>query len=423
MAEAVLNMWSSTSREDQLVRKLFETALQVEEPWKLTHIEFDDVEQAWHLYVDFERGSLFVCPLCGSSCTAYDTEQRHWRHLDFWDWKTFMHARVPRADCRACDKITQVLLPWSRPGAHFTYRFEAWAMRLMAEMPVKAASRELREHDTRLWRIFRHYVGQAMEELDVSKVKRIAMDETSSRRGHRYITLFVDVDTKIVIFAVEGKGKESLERFKVHLASKGVEATQIQEICCDMSPAFIRGIEDHFPEARITFDKFHVMKLVNEAVDDVRIEEQKHAPELKKTKYFWLKNESNLNSEQKDTLARLKDSNLQTGRAYRLKLAMQEFWTTPHVFADLFLKEWIGWANRSRLEPMIGVAKTLKLHEEGILRWFHSKMTNGLLEGINGLVQAAKRRARGYRNVENLIAMVYMTANKLRLPILAARRA
>lgn len=223
-------------------------------------------------------------------------------------------------------------------------------MRLMAEMPVNAAAREIREHDTRLWRIFHHYVDQAMSELDVSKVKRIAIDETSSRRGHRYITLFVDVDTKIVLFAVVGKGKDSLEQFKEYLTSKGVDAGQIQEICCDMSPAFIRGIEDYFPEAQITFDKFHVMKLVNEAVDEVRVEEQKHAPELKKTKYFWLKNESNLKKEQKETLTRLKDSNLQTGRAYRLKLAFQEFWATPHLFADVFLAEWLGWATRSQLE-------------------------------------------------------------------------
>ncbi len=416
-------MWSSQrSTEDELIRKLIETALQIEEPFRLIRMEFEDIEQAWHLYVDFERGATFACPHCGGPCTAYDSAWKQWRHLDFWDWKTYMHARAPRVDCKACCKITQVPVAWSRPGSHFTYQFETWAMRLMAEMPVKAASREIREHDTRLWRVFRHYVREAMAQLDVGQVRRIAVDETSSRRGHRYITLFVDVDTKIVLFAVEGKGKESLEHFKAYLESKGAQASQIREICCDMSPAFIRGIEDFFPDAQITFDKFHVMKMVNEAVDDVRIEEQKHTPELKKSKYVWLKNESNLKPEQKETLARLKDSNLQTGRAYRLKLAMQQFWTTPHLFADLFLKEWIGWANRSRLEPMIGVAKTLKQHQEGILRWFHSKMTNGLLEGINGLVQAAKRRARGYRNVNNLIAMVYMTANKLHLPQLAARR-
>lgn len=416
-------MWNSLSSSENLIMDMFKVALQLEEPWKLTHIEFDNQDQAWHLHLDFERGAIFACPLCGAECRAYDSDIKHWRHLDFWDWKTFMHARMPRVKCTSCNKVTQVYAKWARPLSHFTLLFEAWAMRLMAEMPVNAAARELREHDTRMWRIFHYYVDKAMSELDVTSVKRIAIDETSSRRGHRYITLFVDVDRKVVLFATEGKGMDTLEHFKGHLAEKGVAADAIQEVCCDMSPAFIRGIEEYFPKAEITFDKFHVMKMVGEAVDEVRIHEQKQKPELKRTKYIWLKNEVNLKAEQKETLHRLKDSNLLTGRAYRLKLALQELWTTPHVFADLFLREWIGWAARSQLPPMVSLAKTMKQHEKGILRWFHSKMTNGLLEGINGLVQAAKRRARGYRNVENLIAMVYMTANKLRLPELAARRA
>lgn len=106
---------------------------------------------------------------------------------------------------------------------------------------------------------------------------------------------------------------------------------------------------------------------------EVRIQEQKQTPELKRTKYIWLKNEANLKMEQKETLLRLKDSNLQTGRAYRLKLALQDLWTTPHILADVYLREWIGWATRSKLSPMISLAKTIKQHEEGILRWFHSK--------------------------------------------------
>jgi transposase len=128
-----------------------------------------------------------------------------------------------------------------------------------------------------------------------------------------------------------------------------------------MSPAFIRGIEEQFPKAEITFDKFYVMKMVNEAVDDVRKEEQKQAPALKRTKYLWLKNESNLKVEQKEELQSLKDSNLKTGRAYRLKLAMQDLWTTPHILADVYLREWIGWARRSQLEPMVSLAKTIKI--------------------------------------------------------------
>jgi transposase len=415
-------MWIGTPGNEGL-QQLFRVALQIEEPWILQAIEYDEREEAWNLHVNFDRGATFACPLCGSASKAYDAAWHNWRHMDFWHWKTYMHARVPRIQCLPCNKITTVPVSWSRPLSHFTYLFESYAMRLMAEMPVNAAARELREHDTRLWRVFHYYVEDAMSRIDVTGVKRIAIDETSSRRGHRYITLFVDVDTKLVLFAVEGKGAETVKQFKEHLMAKGAVASQIEEVCCDMSPAFIRGIEDYFPQANITFDKFHIMKLVNEAVDDVRKEEQKQAPELKRTKYMWLKNETNLKADQKETLERMKDSHLQTGRAYRLKLAMQELWTTRRIFADMYLREWLGWALRSQLDPMIGLAKTIKQHEAGILRWFHSRMTNGLLEGINGLVQAAKRRARGYRNVDNLIAMVYMTANKLRLPALAARRA
>ncbi|WHX48530.1 transposase [Paenibacillus woosongensis] len=177
---------------------------------------------------------------------------------------------------------------------------------------------------------------------------------------------------------------------------EGLISNQIQEVCCHMSPAFIRGIETFFPKAEITFDKFHVMKLANEAVDEVRKNEQKKQPELKHTKYIWLKNESNLNDTQRETLLRLKDQHLNTGHAYRLKLALQNFWSEPHIFADIYLGEWMSWAKRSKLEPMIKLATTIKQHEEGVLRWFHSKMTNGFLEGLNGLVQAAKRKARGY---------------------------
>lgn len=368
---------------DNLIFDMFKVALQLEETWKLVHVEYDDTKEAWHLMIDFERGATFACPACGAESKAYDAEVKKWRHLNFWHWKTYIHARVPRTNCKACNKVIQVPVKWSRPLSHFTLYFEAYAMRLMA----------------------------------------IAVDETSSRRGHRYITLFVDADAKTVVFATEDKGMDTLGRFKQWLNDKGASNEQIEEIYCDMSPAFIRGIQDYFPQARITFDKFHVMKLVNESVDDVRIAEQKQNPELKHTKYIWLKNESNLLTKQKETLVRLKDSNLQTGRAYRLKLAIQEFWSTPHIYADIYLREWIGWAMRSQLTPMVDLAKTIKQHEEGILRWFHSKMTNGLLESIKGLVQAAKRRARGYRNVGNLIAMVYMTANRLRLPTLGTRRA
>lgn len=282
-------------------------------------------------------------------------------------------------------------------------------------MSVAAVAREVGEHDTHLWRVFKYDVNKAMENIDVSNVTRIAMDETSRAKGHKYVTFFIDMDTKRLIFATTGKGADVLQVFSQFLDSKGVLYSQIKEFCCDMSPAFISGIEEKFPNATITFDKFHVMKMVNEALDQVLRQEQATQTELKNSRYAWLKNPENLTEKQGSKLAKLKDLDLATGRAYRMKLSLQKMWTKHPILSELYFDEWHSWAIRSRLEPMIKVAKTLKQHKDGILRWFVTKMTNGLLEGINSLVQATKRKARGYRTADNFIAMAYATVNKLDL--------
>lgn len=405
--------------QNDLGRFLQET-LEIESPWFVSGHEFNRAEGQIHVYLNFKRGDTFSCPVCNSTGNkVYDVvnEDRTWRHLDLFQFKTFLHARQPRIDCNSCNKITTIQVDWARPRSGFTWLFESFVMSLMKEMPVAAVARIVREHDTRLWRVFRYYVNRAMEEMDVSQIRRIALDETSSRRGHQYITLFVDMDTKKVILTTEGKGSETTGVFKQFLERKGVPFRQIEEFCCDMSPAYIAGIENHFPYAHITFDKFHVMKLVNEAVDLVRREEQQVVPELKKTKYLWLRNVENLPKHHQENLMKLKDLNLKTGKAYRLKLALQDFWQVSMLLADLYLDEWIGWAVRSRLQPMADVAKTIRKHEAGILRYFQTKMTNGLLEGLNSLVQAAKRKARGYRNLSTFISMVYATANKLEITV------
>ncbi|WP_052516623.1 helix-turn-helix domain-containing protein [Paenibacillus popilliae] len=153
-------MWTSLSSHDNLFSDMFKVALQREETWELTQIEFNDQDQTWHLFIDFTRGTTFAYPLYGAA-----TPKKDWRHLDFWDWKTYMHARLPRVKCKACNKVTQVTVKWARALSYFNVLFEAWAMCLVAEMPVNAAAHELREHDSRMWRIFHHYVDKAMAEL------------------------------------------------------------------------------------------------------------------------------------------------------------------------------------------------------------------------------------------------------------------
>lgn len=377
--------------------------------------EFSLDKRRLDIEIDFPRGSVFSCPSCGrEGCGAYDTERHTWRHLNFFQHEAYLNVRVPRVNCGDCG-IKTIEVPWARSGSGFTLLFEALIMVMAKAMPVKSIADIVKEHDTRIWRVLNHYVHQSRQGADFSTVTEVGVDETSSKRGHNYVSLFVDLKASQILFATEGKDASTLERFKADFQEHHGDPSQIQEICCDMSPAFIKGVEKHFPEAHLTFDKFHVLKVLNGAVDEVRRQEQQVRPELKKTRYLWLKNSANLKANQAATLEALqvKKLNLKTARAYHIRMNFQEFWSQPLTAAETFLKKWYFWATHSRLDPIKEAAYTMKRHWDGILRWFTSKINNGILEGINSLIQAAKARARGYRTVKNLITMIYLIGGKL----------
>ena len=395
---------------------LLQKALGLADPWKVVSVNFDSAKGRLDIEIDFEKGATFDCPSCGvAGCKAHDTEFKDWRHLNFFQHETYLHARVPRAGCSDCGPHV-VDLPWARLGSGFTLLFEAFIMTLAKQMPVNAIARLVGEHDTRLWRILKHYVDEARKHLDMSEVRRAGVDETSRKKHHQYVSVVMDLDQSSVLYATEGKGAEVIESFAQDLEAHGGDRSNIEEVCCDMSPAFISGVKQYLPEAQLTFDKFHVLKVINEAVDKVRIEEQRQQPELlKKSKYIWLKNPDNLNDHQKERLAslRLKDLNLKTARAYHIRLNFQDFWKQSPLEAESFLKRWYFWATHSRLEPIKQAAYTIKRHWDGVLRWATSRINNGILEGINSLIQAAKARARGYRSARNFITMIYIIAGKL----------
>jgi transposase len=292
-------------------------------------------------------------------------------------------------------------------------------MTMVSAMPVKAVARMVGEHDTRLWRVVHHYVDQARARTDAADVTQVAIDETAARRGHDYITLFVDIDQARVLFATEGKDANTVAVFADDLDAHGGDPEAIDEVCIDMSPAFIKGVTDSLPNAAITFDKFHAVKIINDAVDQVRRAEQKRQSLLRGTRYIWLRNPANLSDRQRETLENLPTRHLKTARVYQIRLAFQDLYEQPSAeAAAVFLKKWYFWATHSRLEPVIDAAHAVKRHWDGILRLFDSKIANGLIEGINSLVQAAKAKARGYRSIRNLKAVVYLLAGKLdlRLP-------
>jgi transposase len=176
-------------------------------------------------------------------------------------------------------------------------------------------------------------------------------------------------------------------------------------------------VTDQLPNAEITFDKFHAVSLVNEAVDEVRRQERKTHPELAGTRYVWLKNEANLTDAQAEQLGRFDLSRcyLKTARAHQIRLAFQDLYTQDPEHAEYYLKRWYFWATHSRIEPLVKVARTIRQHQNGILRWFTSRINNGILEGINSLVQAAKAKARGYRSFRNFASIIYLVAGKLNL--------
>jgi len=394
---------------------LFQMAIGLSPPWIVVSYEFDASEDRLDIEIDFPPGSTFHCPECNAEgCKVHDTERKSWRHLNFFQYRAYLHARVPRVHCERCG-VKRAKVPWARPGSGFTLLFEAMVLVLARQMPVRAMSRIVKEHDTRLWRVLDHYVQETRKEADHSSVTEVGVDETSSKRGHHYVTLFVDLEDPKVLFATEGKDASTLDRFKEDLESHNGDANSIEEICCDMALAFIAGTEKNFPDAQITFDKFHVLKILNEAVDEVRRQEQSVIPELKRTRYIWLKNPGNLKPYQAAMLEELnvKKLNLKTVRAYHIRLNFQELWNQTSWDAEPFLKKWYFWATHSRLEPIKEAAYTIKRHWNGILRWFKSNINNGILEGINSLVQAAKAKARGYRTTKNLITMIYLIAGKL----------
>ena len=233
---------------------LFGMALGIEPPWLVKKSEFDVTAKRLDIHLDFARGSRFACPECGvADCPAYDSEEKTWRHLNFFQHEAYLHARVPRVTCKRCG-IKQVTVPWARSDSGFTLLFEALIMAMVQAMPVAVLARMIDEWDTRLWRVIHHYVEKARDRADHSEVTSVAFDETASRRGHNYVSLFVDLMRRRVLFVAEGKDAGTVDAFANDLSAHGGNPEAIAEVCIDMSPAFVAGIAQSLPNARITFE-------------------------------------------------------------------------------------------------------------------------------------------------------------------------
>jgi len=383
-------------------QQLFERALNIQDPWYVKDIKFSAENKRLDIHIDFRKGAVFhyesVDENINGDFKVYDTVDKQWRHLNFFEHECYLHARVPRLDITDTIK-RQMNPPWSGLGNGFTLLFETLILQLASHMPVHTVSRIVNESDYKIWSMIERYVNSALASNDYGDLKAVGMDETSLRKGHDYITLFVDLLKKRTVFIAEGNDQKTVESFADDLKAHKGDPKAVTDVSCDMWPAFIKGVKDNLPNAQITFDRFHVTKVLQTAVDTVRKQEVPIYPVLKGTKYILLKNEKNLTDAQRRKRQDLSMSrlNLKSIRALHIRENFQEIYKMPTTeLFESMLKRWYFWATHSRIQPMIDAARTIKAHWNGVVQWKRLHIDNGLLEGLNSLIQAAKAKARGF---------------------------
>jgi len=394
--------------------QLLQVALGINSPWYVESVQLDDTHKNIEIKINFTAGNKFNCPHCKAECSAYDTREKRWQHLNFLQYCCYLNARVPRVNCTNCGKILQVETTFARAGSGFSLLLECMMLQMAKIMPVNEVAKLFNVSDDRIWSVIHHYVPKAVANTDWSEVKNIGIDETSRKKGHNYITTVTDLDTNKVIFVTLGKDASTVDAFAEELKRRCLEVNQIQNICSDLSPAFTLGIRTNFPNANHTFDKFHVVKIVNKALDEVRAKESVANALILNSKYSLLKNPENLTAKQKTALDSILAEYTQSGEAYKFKLGFQDvFKLSSRKAAELYLQDWLTKVGDSKITQMKKLAKSIKRHWDGILNWFDNKISNGKVEALNCGIQNLKRRAKGFRTLTNFKALVYLVMGQL----------
>jgi len=392
---------------------LFNAALALKgSGWRVAGSSFSGEPLQLELRLEHGNEECIRCPECDQPCASYDRTRKHWRHLNFFQYRCEIVADVPRANCPVHGvKLTTV--PWASAGSGFTLLFEAMTMLLAGQMPVSEVARIMGEEDTRLWRLITRLVEAAHAEKDWSQVRAIAIDETSTRHGRRYATVILDVDTRAVLFMAEGRDSHAIGKFTDQLRAHGGNPAQIRWVSMDMLHCYTKGVRESFPQAQVVFDRYHLMVMAGEAVDEIRRRLQREGAELKGSLWALRGNEWNLKPEQQEMRKSLCQRYKALGRALAMRDALQDIYEAPRDEGPILLKEWCAWAGRSRLGPFQKLARTIHQYWAGIVNYFNERITQGAIEAINGIIQLAKRRARGFRNFTYLRTIAYWNTGKL----------
>ena len=408
-------MLQPAMRDEAMTNQLFEAALGIKAPWYVQGVDFDTAKRQLTIVVDFVAGSRFAYPGVAGEHPVHDTQIKRLRHLNFFQHECYLEVRVPRV--RLPDGSVRLAEPdWVGKLDGFTVLFEALVLLLAQQMPFAAVARIVNLSWHRVHAICSRYVDLALASANLSDVSTVAIDETSYRRGHEYLTLVADMQARRVVFVTPGRDAKTIEGFAAYLSQHRGTPEQVASVSIDMSPAFIKGVAEHLPNARLTFDKFHVVAHASKALDTVRRQQQKADPELKGMRWTLLKDANKLNLAQLADLEALvrQYATKRTARAWLYREQLREILERKqiHVVSEM-LRQWCTNVMRSKVEPMKEVARLIRRHFEGIVAWTQTRQTNGFIEAINGLFQAAKRKARGYTRFTTMRTVLFLVAGKL----------
>jgi transposase len=395
--------------------RLFEVALGIVAPWFVAGVSFEEASKVLTVSIDFIAGSRFAAEGATGDHPVHDTVTKTYRHLNFFQHECVLEVRTPRV--KLPDGTVQLVKPsFAGKLSGFTLLFEAMVLMLARQMPFAAVARIVGVSAYRVLAISRRYVALALDAADFSQVKALAIDETSRARGHDYITLAADAAARRVLSVTEGRDAKAVKAIADTLNEHGCPSEQIESVSIDMSPAFIKGCAEALPNARITFDKFHVVWHANAAVDKMRRIEQRSNKSLKGMRWSLLKERTSLRPEAVADLDALiaKMTTVRTARAWVYKEQLREILERKQInVVRSMLVHWCTCVMRSKVEPMKEVAAMIRRHLDGIVAWARTRQTNGFLEALNGLFQAAKRRARGFASFETIRTVVFLIAGKL----------
>lgn len=399
--------------------ELYAAILGIQLPWQVTRVMLEPKAEEVRVSIQPVPGTRFSCPQCGESCPGYDSRRRSWRHLDTCQFKTVLEAEVPRIQCPQ-HGVLQIDVPWAEPGSPFTALMEALIIDWLLEASILAVSRRMGLSWDQIDGVMQRAVRRGLARRKLEALRHVGVDETAFQKRHEYVTI-VSSPAGGVLHVADGRGKEALDAFWKELTPE--QLAEIESVTMDMWRAYIRSTMEHVPgaDAKIAFDRFHVARAINEAVNEVRKREHRELAAkgdttLARTKYLWLKNPEGHSEGQGALFETLKDLQLKVARAWAIKETARGLWTyVKRGWAQRAWTKWISWATRCRLQPMRRVAQMVKSHLWGILNAIVLRVTNASAESLNAKIQWIKDTACGFRNRDRFRNAIYFHCGKLDL--------